>query len=233
MKKLLAIFFALSLGAQAQTLVRPLQGGTGVANANTMTTTRVGAFGLTQTLTGTTSITYPTSGTLATVAGTLPITGGTLTGNLLFTDNTYDIGASGATRPRDIFMSRTLTVGGQINGSNVATITVSSSSLAAVRGINTSTAAGAIGLLGSIPNDGAGAALVGQSVNSGTEGYLLALQSGNGSAITTNQLLVRTDGQITAAGLTTTGAASGKKVVCVDTATGILYASSTDIDCSN
>ena len=30
----------------------------------------------------------------------LPITGGTLTGNLLFTDNTYDIGASGATRPR-------------------------------------------------------------------------------------------------------------------------------------
>ena len=30
----------------------------------------------------------------------LPKTGGTLTGNLLFTDNTYDIGASGATRPR-------------------------------------------------------------------------------------------------------------------------------------
>jgi hypothetical protein len=30
----------------------------------------------------------------------LPLTGGTLTGHLLFTDNTYDIGASGATRPR-------------------------------------------------------------------------------------------------------------------------------------
>uniref|UniRef100_A0A6M3J9J7 Putative tail collar domain protein n=1 Tax=viral metagenome TaxID=1070528 RepID=A0A6M3J9J7_9ZZZZ len=30
----------------------------------------------------------------------LPITGGTLTGNLLFTDNTYDIGSTGATRPR-------------------------------------------------------------------------------------------------------------------------------------
>ena len=30
----------------------------------------------------------------------LPITGGTLTGSLLFTDNTYDIGASGLTRPR-------------------------------------------------------------------------------------------------------------------------------------
>lgn len=30
----------------------------------------------------------------------LPIGGGTLTGGLLFTDNTYDIGANGATRPR-------------------------------------------------------------------------------------------------------------------------------------
>ncbi len=41
-----------------------------------------------------------TTGTLALAAETLPIGGGTLTGNLLFTDNTYDIGASGATRPR-------------------------------------------------------------------------------------------------------------------------------------
>lgn len=30
----------------------------------------------------------------------LPLAGGTLTGNLLFTDNTLDIGAAGATRPR-------------------------------------------------------------------------------------------------------------------------------------
>lgn len=41
----------------------------------------------------------------------LPITGGTLTGNLtvgghlLFTDATYDIGASGATRPRHLYMT--------------------------------------------------------------------------------------------------------------------------------
>lgn len=55
----------------AGTLVPPLNGGTGVANANTMTTTRVGAFGLTVTLTGTTSVTFPTSGTLATTAGTV------------------------------------------------------------------------------------------------------------------------------------------------------------------
>jgi len=30
----------------------------------------------------------------------LPLAGGTMTGSLLFTDNSYDIGASGSTRPR-------------------------------------------------------------------------------------------------------------------------------------
>jgi len=46
----------------------------------------------------------------ATAATTyLPLVGGTLTGDLLFTDATYDIGKSGATRPRDIFASRVIT----------------------------------------------------------------------------------------------------------------------------
>lgn len=36
-------------------------------------------------------------------ASKLPLAGGTLTGNLLFTDNTLDIGASAATRPRTLF----------------------------------------------------------------------------------------------------------------------------------
>jgi len=35
-------------------------------------------------------------------------------GNLIFTDATYDIGASGATRPRDLFLSRNATIGGTI-----------------------------------------------------------------------------------------------------------------------
>lgn len=38
----------------------------------------------------------------------LPITGGTLTGHLLFTDNIYDIGASGATRPRTGYFGTSL-----------------------------------------------------------------------------------------------------------------------------
>lgn len=43
--------------------------------------------------------------------GALPLAGGTLTGSLLFTDDTYDIGASGATRPRNIFLSGGITHG--------------------------------------------------------------------------------------------------------------------------
>lgn len=84
MRKLLALLIALSFGAQAQTLVRPLQGGTGVANANTKTITlggpfvTSGAFTTTLTATGTTGVTLPTSGTLATTASTFPI--GQITG---------------------------------------------------------------------------------------------------------------------------------------------------------
>lgn len=53
----------------------------------------------------------------------LPLTGGTLVGDLKFTDATYDIGKSGATRPRDGFFSRNLTVGGTLS---TASLTLSS-----------------------------------------------------------------------------------------------------------
>lgn len=69
--------------------------------------------------------TFPdSSGTVALTSDTtwLPIGGGTLTGNLLFTDATYDIGASGATRPRDLFLSRNATIGGTLGVTGVATL---------------------------------------------------------------------------------------------------------------
>jgi hypothetical protein len=46
----------------------PASGGTGVANNSASTITVSGNYGLTQTLTGATNVTYPTSGTLATTA---------------------------------------------------------------------------------------------------------------------------------------------------------------------
>src|SRR5574341_2101412 len=66
---------------------------------------------------------------------TLNITS-TLINHLLFTDNTYDIGASGATRPRDCFLARNATIGGTLGVTGVATFTATSVHSA---GINLST----------------------------------------------------------------------------------------------
>jgi len=67
-------------------------------------------------------------------------TAGLVLNNLLFTDATYDMGASGATRPRDLFLSRNAVIGGTINGSGV--VTLSNSSAAAGTLLLSSTTAG-------------------------------------------------------------------------------------------
>jgi hypothetical protein len=51
---------------------------------------------------------------LGDAVGDLITVPGTINSNLLFTDNSFDIGASGATRPRDLFLSRNLVVGGTL-----------------------------------------------------------------------------------------------------------------------
>lgn len=53
----------------------------------------------------------------------MPKTGGTFTGNVLFTDNTYDIGASGATRPRHLWLSGNASAA----GGNFTTLTATTS----------------------------------------------------------------------------------------------------------
>ena len=56
------------------------------------------------------------TGAFATIGNYLPLAGGTMVGNLLFTDGTYDIGATGATRPRSIFLSSSVTAVNHIGG---------------------------------------------------------------------------------------------------------------------
>lgn len=51
----------------SSSLLLPSAGGTGIANNDNSTTTRVGSFPLTITLSASTSLTFPTTGTLATV----------------------------------------------------------------------------------------------------------------------------------------------------------------------
>jgi hypothetical protein len=55
----------------------------------------------------------------------------------------------------------------------------------------------------------------------------------DGAAAPTVRLEITNTGTVLVNDLKTTGAATGKKVVCVDTTTGQLYASSTGTDCSN
>ena len=53
------------------------------------------------------------------VVGALP---NPITQDLLFTDNTYDIGKSGASRPRDLFASRNAVVGGTLGVTGAVTL---------------------------------------------------------------------------------------------------------------
>jgi hypothetical protein len=68
-------FSALTLGAG----LPAASGGTGVANNAAMTVTGSGNFAYTRTLTAATNVTFPTTGTLATLAGTETFTNKTLT----------------------------------------------------------------------------------------------------------------------------------------------------------
>ena len=84
-----AMYFAHSSAwyrlLDATTAVTPAQGGTGVANNAAMTVTGSGNFAYTRTLTGTTNVTFPTTGTLSTLAGTETLTNKTLTSPTLTT----------------------------------------------------------------------------------------------------------------------------------------------------
>jgi hypothetical protein len=53
-----------------------------------------------------------------------PAFSGTATGDILLTDATYDIGKSGATRPRDLFVSRNAAIGGTLAVTGAVTLTV-------------------------------------------------------------------------------------------------------------
>jgi len=72
-------FVATTSSAPSWGVVGAVGGGTGVANNAAMTVTGSGNFAYTRTLTGTTNVTFPTTGTLATLAGTETLTNKTLT----------------------------------------------------------------------------------------------------------------------------------------------------------
>lgn len=68
-----------------------------------------------------------------TAADTLTVTA-TIISNLLFTDATYDIGASGATRPRDFHLSRNALIGGTLGVTGNTTLAEASAGAVIVGG---------------------------------------------------------------------------------------------------
>jgi hypothetical protein len=75
----------VNLASQVTGTLPAANGGTGVANNAAMTVTGSGNFAYTRTLTGTTNVTFPTTGTLATLAGTETLSNKTLTAPALGT----------------------------------------------------------------------------------------------------------------------------------------------------
>ena len=80
-------------------IVGPANGGTGVANNAAMTVTGSGNFAYTRTLTGATNVTFPTTGTLATLAGTETLTNKTVEAGTFtngYTEEVYSANSSTA-----------------------------------------------------------------------------------------------------------------------------------------
>lgn len=80
-------------------------------------------------------------------ANALNRTGGTMTGNLIFSpDNTLDIGASGASRPRDLWVGRNLAVGGTLTITGATTFAALSATTGAIS--SNVTVGGTLGVTG-------------------------------------------------------------------------------------
>jgi len=80
--------------------LKPSKGGTGIANSDSATVTSSGNFAYTRTLTASTNVTFPTTGTLATLAGSESFTNKTLTNPTVtnYVESVVSIGNSGTSQ---------------------------------------------------------------------------------------------------------------------------------------
>lgn len=110
----------------------------------------------------------------------------TLGGNLLFTDATYDIGASGATRPRDFYLSRNAVIGNNLTTSGTFTHLASAVDTATVLLTTTASMPAAIttdfdGGTHVVVSASAGNVSVFHVAQVGTQTPTIALQRGKGT----------------------------------------------------
>lgn len=136
----------VTTGTWNASVIAPAYGGTGVANNAAATVTSNGNFAYTRTLTGATNVTFPTTGTLATLAGSEALTNKTVNG-LTLTAATTGFTIAGGTTSKTLTLSNTLTFTGTdsssvafgTGGTVVYTSVTTLSSLSSIGTISTGT----------------------------------------------------------------------------------------------
>lgn len=126
----------ISTGTWSATTITPAKGGTGVANGSNNTITFTGNYTLGLTLSANTSVTLPTTGTLATLAGTESLTNKTLGSGSTWNGNTvaYNYGGTGLT---------SFTSGGAVYATSTSALTTGTLPVASGgTGVTTSTGSG-------------------------------------------------------------------------------------------
>jgi hypothetical protein len=119
-------------------------------------------------LTDTDTLSVTGNTTLGDSAADTVTVNGTVTSNLIFTDNSYDIGASGATRPRSMFLGTNLTVG------NLTTVGTASGS-ESIGKPGTDTATGLLRIqAGAISSAYGGGLILFSHSNASTPGWVMA-----------------------------------------------------------
>jgi hypothetical protein len=108
----------------------------GVLAANDLLAIAQSPFGAgsSKSITGANLATFINATVAPSLGNYLPLAGGTLVGNLLFTDNSFDIGATGATRLRSLFAATSLNVQRSSLGAVTADAGILSNTTAAALG---------------------------------------------------------------------------------------------------